>query len=50
MQLAVPDPEDVEQQDTARALSVIHVDDPEAIADILGVAWQLERDAEQAMS
>lgn len=45
MHLTVPDPEDVNDDDANanRSLRVVHVDEPRAIAEALGIAWYLER-------
>lgn len=47
VRLSVPDPEDVEGDDanTNVPLSLVHVEDVDAITDALSVAWQLERDS-----
>lgn len=47
--LTVPDPENVELSDTGGLVSVVHTSDIHAIADVLGVAWQVERDTDQAV-
>lgn len=46
--LTVPDPDEVERDDRSDSVSVVHVEDPAAVADALGVAWRVERDAERA--
>ncbi|WP_436929486.1 DUF6498-containing protein [Halosimplex halobium] len=46
LQFTVPDPEEVEHDDTPGSLVAAHVDDPGALADALGVGWLYERDVE----
>ncbi|SFG63861.1 hypothetical protein SAMN04488063_2680 [Halopelagius inordinatus] len=48
VQFTVPDPEEVRRRDAGKPLSVVHVEEPEAIADALGVAWQFERSTGRA--
>ncbi|QPV64233.1 hypothetical protein I7X12_06325 [Halosimplex litoreum] len=47
LQFTVPDPDEVEHDDTPGSLTAPHVDDPKAIADALGVGWLYERDVEE---
>ncbi|WP_144902703.1 DUF6498-containing protein [Halobellus captivus] len=44
IQLTVPDPEDVERDDSEGSMTVPHVENPSTVADALGVGWQYERD------
>ncbi|WP_049987784.1 DUF6498-containing protein [Halobellus rufus] len=44
LQWTVPDPEDVDRDDTPESMVVPHVESPSAVADTLGVGWQYERD------
>ncbi|QLH77169.1 hypothetical protein HZS55_07615 [Halosimplex rubrum] len=46
LQFTVPDPDEVEHDDTPGSLVAPHVDDPKAIADALGAGWLYERDVE----
>lgn len=48
LQFTVPDPDEVEHDDTPSTLMTPHVDDPKAIADALGAGWLYERDVEEA--
>jgi len=46
LQFTVPDPDEVDHDDTPGSLVAAHVDDPEALADALGAGWIYERDVE----
>ncbi|ELZ30201.1 hypothetical protein C475_00662 [Halosimplex carlsbadense 2-9-1] len=46
LQFTVPDPDEVEHDDTPESLIAPYVDDPKAIADALGAGWLYERDVE----